>query len=242
MSSITDNLFADVCLDERVTDGIFKMDEETHMDALRDHLVKRGISLDVVKEVSNKMLGEGNYPDRQAWRKEDGILVTWPSANHMKLAFQKNPNKYTTQAPPKQAPAQPQSPAPQPPAEKPAPEEPEGDEEKPSGGGNVFGGGAGPTSKISQGGKELEVEPPKGMEKTALQSAPAPEQTPRTPERVAAEKEVVKQIFATDDHALANITPPMNEQCRHQLNELYKQADMLGYTDAITFLTPLVKP
>ena len=244
MSNIVDTVFEDVCLDERVADGIFRMDEEAHMDALRDYLVKRGLTREIANHVTNKML-EGQYPDRQAWRKEDGILVTWPSPKHKALAIQKAPGKYTDENPKPKA-QQPEEPPkrPEPAAEK----EPETDEapgEKPNGGGNVFPKSSG---TVSQGGQELEVEPPRGMEKPepppedATPVPPPTQSSPRTPEKIAAEKEVVKQIMATDNNSLAKIEPQMNEDCRHQLNELYKKADELGYKEAITFLTPFIKP
>ena len=247
MSSIAERVFREVCLDERVTDGIFQMEEEQHMNALRDYFVKKGITQEAAVEVTNRMV-EGRFPDRQAWRTEDGILVTWPSTNHRNKAMRENPGKYTIQKPsnaPK--PSQPETPEKKEPVEKepsPEKEEPAGDEggapPKPSS--NLFDRDG---STIKQGDKELQIEPPQG-EDTTPTTVPAPvaptvPQAPRTPERVAAEKEVVKQIMATDDHALANITPPMSEECKRQLHELYNQADQLGFREAITFLTPFVK-
>jgi hypothetical protein len=47
----------------------------------------------------------------------------------------------------------------------------------------------------------------------------------------------------TDDTVLSNVAGPINEKIlNHQLNELYKKADELGFKEAITFLTPYVKP
>lgn len=251
-SRIIDRVFNEVCLDPRVSDGIFQMEEEQHMNALRDYFVKKGITQEAAVEVTNRMV-EGRFPDRQAYRTEDGILVTWPSANHRAKAMRENPGKYSIQRPATAPqPAQPEAPEKKEPAkEPPGKEEPDGEEgdagdAPPKPASNLFGGTGGGSDKIQQGDKELEIEPPQGTEDTTPQTAPAPSAptvppAPRTPERVAAEKEVVKQIMATDDHALANITPPMTEACRHQLNELYKKADELGFKDAITFLTPFVK-
>ena len=250
MSNIVDRVFSEVCLDERVSDGIFKMEEEAHMDALRDYFVKKGITKEAAIHVTNRMV-EGKYPDRQAYRKEDGILVTWPSPKHKAKAMQENPGKYIEQDPmPKQHepvpdPVKKEPRADKPPTEKEVPTKPD-DEEKEkslprsSGGSNLFGG----DKKVDQGGKELAVEPPRGNEKPEP-IAPAPTvapPVPRTPERVAAEKEVVQQIFATSNNSLSNIEPPLNEVCRFQLNELYKKADELGFKEAVTFLTPYVKP
>jgi hypothetical protein len=247
-NNIVDRVFNEVCLDPRVSDGIFQMEEEQHMNALRDYFLKKGITKEAAIHVTNRMV-EGRFPERQAYRVEDGILVTWPSPAHRTKAMKENPGKYTIQRP-ANAPKPAEPPAPvekEPPPEK---EEPEGEEDvpaKPSS--NLFGGGGGSGSKIQQGNAELEIEPPMGTDTEAPKIPPVPAAAattpppaPQTPERIAAEKEVVKQIMATDDHALANITPPMTEECKRQLHELYNKADQLGFREAITFLMPFIKP
>lgn len=247
MSNILDRVFNEVCLDERISDGIFRMDEEAHMEALRDYFIRKGITKEAAIHVTNRMV-EGKYPDRQAWRKEDGILVTWPSPKHKAKAMAENPGKYTDQEPKKEAP-----PEKEPPIEKEPIEKEEPDEEEPEK--KSFGGKSLPKSdvksdgdsKISQGGKELEIEPPRGkVSPVALPpTPPAQPQIPRTPERIAAEKEVAKQIIHTDDSVLSNVADPLNlneKALNHQLNELYKKADEWGFREAITFLTPYVKP
>jgi len=262
MARITDNVFAEVCLDERISDGIFRMEEEQHMNALRDYFVKKGITKEAAIHVTNHMV-EGKYPDRQAYRAEDGILVTWPSPQHMAKAFKENPGKYVKDNPKPPAPRE-KEPAKEPvKRELPKDETPPDDEDdeslpksdkEPSGGGNIFG------KKVSQGGQELDVEPPRGSDKpepTPIPSSPPPVApvAPRTPERIAAEKEVAMQIIKADDHALTKIEPSLSEctvyatptgiispKCHEQLNELYKKADELGYKEAVTFLTPYVKP
>jgi hypothetical protein len=271
MTRISDRIFNEVCLDERITDGIFKMDNATHMDALRDYFVKRGITKEAAVHVTNRMV-EGKYPERQAYNR-DGILVTFPTPQHKSKAiargthFEKNPIPQAQQPQveepePKQAPpgSNPE------PGERPNDdadkEEDTNDEEDDdigggSGGGHGGGGGSGGgEGSVFQGDKQLEVEPPRGQD--APEPPPAPAQPevpplPRTPERVAAEKEIVKQILSTDDTTLSNIGGPikvnelteseLNEYLkRHQLRELYKRADEWGFREAIKFLTPYVKP
>lgn len=252
MSNILDRVFNEVCLDERITDGIFQMENATHMDALRDYFVKKGVTKEAAIGVTNRML-EGKYPERQAYNK-DGILVTFPTPQHKARAiargthFEKNPVPQVQQAKAQE----PEEPKQAPPGSKPEPgelppdEEPEkdkdddDDDEGPKGGG---GGGKEPT--IFQGGKELEVEPPRGeepLQKPPQAPAPTVPPAPRTPERIAAEKEVVKQIMATDDTALSNVANPVSEEQRRQLRELYKKADEMGLREAVKFLTPIVKP
>ena len=240
MSNIVDRVFREVCLDERISDGIFRMEEEKHMDALRDYFVKKGITKEAAVAVTNRMV-EGKYPDRQAWRVEDGILVTWPSPQHKQKAIRENPGKYTEDDP-RPRKDRPQEPEIRPPAEK----EPVGDEEEdslPKSDAKDVDDKKEPT--IFQGEKELGVEPPRGEEKpeeTPPPSAPVAPPAPRTPQRVAAEKEIAKQIIGTDDSILSNVATPLTEACKQQLNELYKKAYEMGYKEAVTFLTPYVKP
>jgi hypothetical protein len=244
MTSISDNVFAQVCLDERVSDGIFRMDEEAHMDALRDYLTQRGITPDVVREVTNRML-EGNYPARQAWRKEDGILVTWPSPKHKKLAFKKYPGKYTDQEPKKPEPVQKEpkkDPIQRIGGEKEEPDltpksEPSGDEPKKEP--NIFDA---PPQQVSQGGQRLSVEP---IQPQPVPKSPTVPVVPRTPERIAAEKEVVKQMVNVDPNSLSNFDPAITEESqkvlRHQLQEIYNRCEQWGFQETIKFLTPYVK-
>lgn len=245
MSTVFDRILAEVCLDNRVSDGIFRMDETEHMNALRDFFVKKGLAKEEAIHVTNKMV-EGKYPDRQAYRKEDGILVTWPSPKHKHKAMHENPGKYVEQNPfPKKS--EPSSePTDKVPKKEPEPiSEPEPTEEptdkpveKP--GSNLFSGGdAGP--KIQQGDKNLSIEPIKGVGQPAAVMSPPISQTPQTPEKIAAEKEIVKQIVKTDDTALTNVANPLTEIYRQQvIKQLYLEASKLGLKEVVTFLTPYV--
>jgi hypothetical protein len=246
MSKLVDKVFAEVCLDERVKDGIFNIEEEEHMDALRDYFLKKGIPKEAVREVTNLMVEKkGNFPDRQAWRKEDGILVTWPSPQHMTKAFANFPGKYTHQDP-NPGPAKP--PAKQEPIKREPPEKEEDDEKGKEGeegpkepkGAPVFPQSDGKEPTVKQGDKELEVEPPGGEKTSVPSTSPTLPPAPRTPQRIAAEKEVAKQIMFTDDSALTKIEPQLNEICTKQLGELLKYADKQNYREAILFLIKYV--
>ena len=134
MIDVIDQILLEVSLDERVN-GIFFMEKNEHMDALREYLIEHGIPKQDVLEITNGML-EGNYPNRQAWDKNTLQIVTWPSPEYKAKAFKENPGKYTDQDPnpKKDAPPEPtekpivnspetQSAAPQQPKEEPAPVE-----------------------------------------------------------------------------------------------------------------------
>ena len=267
MSNILDRVFNDVCLDERVSDGIFKMDESAHMDALRDYFVKRGITREAAISVTNRMV-EGKFPERQAFNR-DGILVTFPTPQHKARAiargthFEKNPIPQTQQ---QRDSAKQEEPKQAPPGSNPEPGELPPDDTKADdtdmnddnddedggslggshGGGHSSGGGDGAGGgSVFQGDKSLEVEPPRGA---AIDQPPQPPQpmvapAPRTPQRIAAEKEVVRRIFATDDTTPSNVGGPIgvNEsKQQQQLRELYKKADELGLDEAVKFLTPYI--
>lgn len=238
MSNIVDNAMSEVCLDERVTGGIFKMEEEEHMNALRDYFVKKGLAKEAAVSVTNRMV-EGRFPERQAYN-QDGILVTFPTPKHKAEAikrgthFEKNPAPQNSTAATEPAPKKDL-----PPAEKAPGAPPIGDEEPKGGSAPTSEPQSGPATSVTQGNTQLAVEPPQGSEKPEPPpQAPAATPIPRTPERVAAEKEVVKQILATDDTALSPVIPT-NETFKYQINELCKKCREWGFHDAGQFLSSL---
>lgn len=225
------------------------------MDALRDYFIKKGIAKEAAVHVTNRMV-EGKFPERQAYNR-DGILVTFPTPQHKRRAiargshFEKNPVPQVQQ----QRDSQEKEPKKAPSGSKPEPGEIPADSDKKKefdgeddekGDGGEGGGPKEPT--IFQGDKQLEVEPPKDTD--APEPPPQPAQpavppAPQTPERIAAEKEVSRQILSTDDTTLSNIGGPLNvneDIQRHQLRELYKKADEWGFREAVKFLTPYIKP
>lgn len=83
---LIDKILSEVSLDPRVPDGVFKLEEESHMNVLREYLINHGIEEAVALEFCNKVL-EGKYPERQAYNK-NGILVTFPTPEYKKKAIQ----------------------------------------------------------------------------------------------------------------------------------------------------------
>lgn len=94
---LLNKILNDVSLDERVNNGMFNIEEDAHMDALRDYLVKKGIDEESARSFSNTIL-EGKYPERQAYN-VNGILVTFPTPQYKADAikrgthFEKDPTK-----------------------------------------------------------------------------------------------------------------------------------------------------
>jgi len=97
MNKLLNKIIDDVSLDERVSNGMFNVEEDAHMEALRDYLKERGIDEDAVNTFSNRVL-EGKYPERQAFNAK-GILVTFPTPEYKAEAikrgthFEENPVK-----------------------------------------------------------------------------------------------------------------------------------------------------
>lgn len=80
-------LLSELRLDERVTDGIFSIENNEHMEVLREKLSQMGLDEKTVNSMSNKVL-EGKYPERQAYNAR-GILVTFPNPEYKQRAIQR---------------------------------------------------------------------------------------------------------------------------------------------------------
>lgn len=200
MSQIIDNIFSEVCLDSRIPDGIFKLDENDHMSALRDHLIKAGgLTTEDAVSITNRMV-EGKFPERQAYRKEDGILVTWPSPKHKADSMRENPGKYTDQNP---------SPKPE------VPDEPEPKADKTSLDRPTSGKPPAPVmpepSTVKQDNLELTIEPSHGEDKPFTPPTPPtpPISFPKTDAEREAEKAVVSQIIQGGDTIIPHNDPTL---------------------------------
>ena len=88
---VIDNLLAEVCLDDRIHDGIFNIDKLEHVNILREvaeNLYGSDFANELYVMLSHNIIGEGNYPERQAYNK-DGVLVTFPDAESKKAALKR---------------------------------------------------------------------------------------------------------------------------------------------------------
>jgi len=90
-----DRILNNISLDPRIQDGTFRIEEETHMEVLREYFVNKGIAESDAIDFSNSVL-EGKYPERQAYNAK-GILVTFPTPEYKADAikrgthFEENP-------------------------------------------------------------------------------------------------------------------------------------------------------
>jgi len=91
-------IIENVCLDSRIKDGIFSMENNDHLSILQEYL-ETTLNLDESSsaEIRNAMV-EGKYPERQAYNAA-GLLVTFPTPEYKQRAisrgthFEENPKK-----------------------------------------------------------------------------------------------------------------------------------------------------
>ncbi len=96
-SSEIDEMLSKICLDERISSGIFNLDDNDHIKILIEYLENGIIEKSKATLFINKML-EGKFPQRQAYN-SDGLLVTFPTPEYKQRAigrgthFEENPKK-----------------------------------------------------------------------------------------------------------------------------------------------------
>jgi len=256
-SDLVNKILLVICIDNRISDGIFNIEDNQHITILKEYLIGHGFSEKESINFCNRVV-EGRFPERQAYNK-DGILVTFPTPKHKHAAiargthFEENPvpqfarsepSKITKRAGSKEpadrmraagiSKALPKSAIPN--ASDVAidqlPQEPKKEP-------NIFQG----NTKLAIepiGGEDSENEVPSQGSSTS----PPPHPAPKTPQQIEAEKELAKQIIDTDETVVTNVANVLNinESLEKQLTELYKHADKMGYREAVTFLTKYVKP
>ena len=216
MSKYLDKILREVSLDERVSNGTFNIEENDHMEALRDYLVGKGIDEESVKSFSNKVL-EGKYPERQAYN-ANGILVTFPTPEYKKEAikrgthFEEDPTKQSSnlfqhpipppesitdkkpekkpekKSEPKDAPSEPKTTLPV--SQAPPPEDADKSDQQPD--------VQAQTTAAPQQTPTPDVEP--APEKTEL--PPPPEKSPAEKE---ADKQAIKTMLKGDDYMLEQV-------------------------------------
>ena len=89
ISKLIEELVTECECDSRIESGVFDVYSAEHLVVLSEHMVGYGISESVVEDVIESMaMGEGKYPERQAYNKE-GWLVTFPSREYRDAAINK---------------------------------------------------------------------------------------------------------------------------------------------------------
>ena len=245
-SKYLDKILREVSLDERVSNGTFNIEEDGHMEALRDYLTDKGIDEESVRNFSNKVL-EGKYPERQAYNAK-GILVTFPTPEYKQAAikrgthFEEDPtramsNVFSEPDPITQREAPPEKEkGPEkktPPAE---PAKPQGAPSEPKT--NLPVSQAAPPDKENQpkDDKQPDVQPsttaaPQQSPTPDIEPPPEKTELPPPPEKSPAEKEAdkaaIKQMLKGDDYMLEemvkwfmyNAPEYLQEQIQQHLNK-----------------------
>lgn len=260
MSKIIDRILAEVCVDERIPDGVFDMSNNVHMEVLRENLSDNmGLSLEDTRQLHNKML-EGKYPERQAYNK-DGLLVTFPTPQHKAKAisrgthFEQDPTKGASgpqnvfpggQQPQQgqtqgQPPAAPQGQAPAQNVFPSGPQTPGAQSAPPPPSGVPPGGGATPPPQ-----PPAQPPPPPALpNNTGLAveptnpgpgGVPPPNfETPKSPEQKAAEAQVVKGLMRDKD--VTATLPNLMERRYVELNRVYNFCKEMGYMHAMGIIS-----
>ena len=197
MKTTIERLLNKVCLDERISSGIFLMEDNTHLDILQEYLEKYGLTKEEATAIRNKMF-EGKYPERQAYNK-DGLLVTFPTPAYKQRAlargthFDKNPTKgqafaaKTQPSAPVTTDAQPTTPTEPAPTSTEKPSEP-----------------VVPTPATTEPSTPAPSEPTPAAEVPVTGSLPV--EQPKTPEQKKAETEYVEKILTTENTTIQDIT------------------------------------
>jgi hypothetical protein len=82
------SIISEASLDNRIPDGIVDINNVSHIMVLAEIVYDRCGDEEVVNEFLESMIGEGKYPERQAFNK-DGWLVTFPSKEYRDAALKK---------------------------------------------------------------------------------------------------------------------------------------------------------
>jgi hypothetical protein len=226
MNNILTKILNEVCLSERITNGIFDITNNEHIDVMREYLVNKGIDEGEAIAFTNRVVEGGKHPDRQAYNK-NGILVTFPTPQHKQNAirrgthFEKDPTKgkgnlwgtSVDTGQPRKGPGRP----------------PKDDKEKDTGEftSTADGGGqsitpTGDVSSLPVSGTDSETAPdaadtattsaapePDGATATAepAQSTPLDFHPPKPPDEKEQDKKAIQQMIASKNIALAS---PLN--------------------------------
>jgi hypothetical protein len=206
MSVFLDRMLEDISLDKRIEDGIFNLENDIHMQVMREYLVNKGISENEVVDFSNSVL-EGKYPQRQAYN-SNGLLVTFPTPEYKQRAiqrgthFEKNPkvaqsNLFVDPNNNQQQSTSPESPSATPPSTEP--------EQKPNTTNLPMSGVGAKSSKDIQATTNVapQASPSSSEDKsepTEPTELPPPEIKP--PKEKEADKKVIHKIISGDDYML----------------------------------------
>jgi len=226
-----DKILNEVSLDQRVTDGIFRIENNDHMEVFREYFITRGIDESLVCEFSNRVL-EGKYPERQAYNAK-GILVTFPTPEYKADAikrgthFEENPvkNQSNLFSEPSSSP----TPAPKGSSDTKS-EEPKTSQPKTNL--PVSQASTTPASSDTESPEQIQAQTTAAPQQTPVSTQPAepveePTTLPDPPEKSSAEKEAdknaIKQMLKGDDYMLEEVAEFIRYNAPHIMETIKKK-------------------
>lgn len=88
ISKFISNIITEASLDSRIPNGVVNLENTEHIQVVAEAMYDACEDENIVNEFVESFVGEGKYPDRQAYNK-DGWLVTFPSAQYKQAAIKK---------------------------------------------------------------------------------------------------------------------------------------------------------
>jgi len=263
MNKIINKILLEVSLDSRIEDGIFDIKNNQHIGYLYEYFINKNINDDIVLEFIQPLMEKGKHPERQAYNL-NGLLVTFPTPEYKARAlargthFEKNPKVDQSnlfgggqQAPNAASPTPtPLSNSPMdagssilPPSDSNQPQTVPAKKEVPEPG--TPGTQSSPPNVVTpvtvgtpaQGTLATEPIPTTTIPANVSppQPAPVPTTVKKTPQEIAAEREVIKQIMSTSN-TLPSI-PEGSIKIEEQIEILKKIALHLNLNEAAKFLS-----
>lgn len=265
MNNIIDKIIIDLSLDSRISDGIFDIKNNNHIQYLCEYLVGKDIDEDIVYEFIQPLMEKGKFPERQAFNR-DGLLVTFPTPAYKQRALkrgthfekdpraaqsnlfgggQKAPNQPTPAVPDGQPPTDTQQSS-LPPSDSNQPQTPPEQKEVPEPGSPGTPAAPPPapsaasapsTQPPAQG--QLATEPiPQTTAPNVSPPAPAPQPKPvqKTPQEIEIEKQVIKTVLNSDD-TLPTVAGVGGSGITEELKKLIKVAMDMDLNEAAKFLS-----
>lgn len=88
ISKFISSIITEASLDSRIPNGVVNLENIEHIQVVAEAMYDACQDENIVNEFVESFVGEGKYPDRQAYNK-DGWLVTFPSAQYKQAAVKK---------------------------------------------------------------------------------------------------------------------------------------------------------
>jgi hypothetical protein len=239
--------------------------DDSGVNALYSSLISNGLNEELSYGITSLIAEKGKYPERQAYNK-NGLLVTFPTPEYKARAiakgthFEKNPkvgqsnlfgggqNAPDKSSPPGTTPEVPPSSgsdSSELPKSDSSPDGTDGDSsattgDTPNQSSDKTSGGPVASTTSSEPKSPPAPETTSKEPANVVQPKPTPQVVQKTPQEIAAEKEVVKQILNTDD-TLPVVAGVGGSGITEELKVLSDIANTLNFKESVSFLNKVLK-